>query len=317
MPEALSGKVAVVTGGGRGVGRAIVETLAGRGMAVAVVGRSSVEIESAADAARELSGAALAVRADVTDAAAVERMATEVLEALGPVDLLVNNAARAQAVGPPWTVDPASWWADVEVNLRGTFLCSHAMLPSMIERRAGRIVNVTTLAAAQPYPFASAYACSKAAVLHFTDSLALAAAPHGVSVFAISPGLVQTRLLDEMVNSPAGKQWLPEFEDRTDFVPATAAGRLVADLASGIADRLTGRFIHVSDDLAALVAKADEIIAADIRTLRLPTEPRSLLASSWTAGARLARPASRQVASDRIGSLAHYHGTAAADSPLA
>ena len=141
----------------------------------------------------------------------------------------------------------------------------------MIERRTGRIVNVTSLAAAIPYPFVSGYASAKAAVLRFTDSLAAAAAPHGISVFAISPGLVDTKLLDGMTNSAAGKQWLPEFAARTDWVPATAAGRLVAELASGIADELTGRFIHVSDDLGELVAQADQIVAADIRILRLPT----------------------------------------------
>jgi NAD(P)-dependent dehydrogenase (short-subunit alcohol dehydrogenase family) len=267
----LEGQVAIVTGGGRGVGRGIVEALAVRGMAVAVVGRSLAEIEEVAAGARNVAGAALAVDADVTDRASVERMVSRVSDLLGPIALLVNNAGRAQGVGPPWTVDPDNWWADVEVNLRGTFLCSHAVLQSMVERSAGRIVNVATLAAAIPYPFASAYASSKAAVLRFTDSLAVALAPHGISVFAISPGLVQTRLLDEMTKTPEGREWLPEFVDRTDYVPASLAGRLVADLASGIADRLTGRFIHVSDNLADLAEHADEIVEGDIRILRLPT----------------------------------------------
>ncbi len=267
----LAGQVAVVTGGGRGVGRGIVEALAERGMSVAVVGRSFAEIDVVAAAAREVAGAALAVEADVTDRVAVEKMVSRVLDELGPIDLLVNNAGRAQAVGPPWTVDPESWWADVEVNLRGTFLCTHSAMQSMVERRAGRIVNVATLAAAAPYPFVSGYACSKAAVLRFTDSLAVAAATFGISAFAISPGLVNTKLLDEMTKSPEGKKWLPEFGQRTDWVPPAAAGQLVALLASGIADRLTGRFVHVSDDLNQLIAQADEIIAADIRILRLPT----------------------------------------------
>jgi NAD(P)-dependent dehydrogenase (short-subunit alcohol dehydrogenase family) len=200
-------------------------------------------------------------------------MAARVTEELGPVDLLVNNAGRAQALGPPWDVDPDDWWADVEVNLRGPFLCAHALLPSMVERRTGRIVNVTSLAGAITYPYASAYACSKAAALRLTDSLAAAVAPHGISVFAISPGLVQTRLLNELANSPAGREWLPEFQERTDYVPAEAAGRLVAALASGTADELSGRFIHVSDDLMQLVAAAEEIVARDLRVLTLPMQP--------------------------------------------
>jgi NAD(P)-dependent dehydrogenase (short-subunit alcohol dehydrogenase family) len=267
----LVGQVAVVTGGGRGVGRGIVEVLAAHGMHVAVVGRSAVEIEEVAEIARDVSGGALAVAADVTDRTAVESMVSRVSQALGPISLLVNNAGRAQSVGPPWLVDPEDWWSDVEVNLRGSFLCTHAVLQSMVERRAGRIVNLVTLAAAISYPFASAYASSKAAVLRFTDSLAIAVAPYGISVFAISPGLVKTRLLDEMTKSPAGREWLPEFEDRTDYVPASLTGQLVANLASGVADRLTGRFIHVSDDLADLVAHSDAIVEADIRKLRLPT----------------------------------------------
>jgi NAD(P)-dependent dehydrogenase (short-subunit alcohol dehydrogenase family) len=272
-PESLAGRVAVVTGGGRGVGLAIVEALSDAGMAVAVLGRSTTEIEAAAAAVRDRGVPGLAVTADVTDRRAVEAMATRVSAQLGPVDLLVNNAGRAQSVGPPWEADPDDWWADVEVNLRGPFLCAHALLPSMVERRAGRIVNVTSLAGAITYPFASAYACSKAATLRFTDSLAAAAAPHGISVFAISPGLVHTRLLDELANSPGGREWLPEFQERTDYVPASAAARLVAALASGVADELTGRFIHVSDDLTELVASAGEIVELDLRVLRLPMHP--------------------------------------------
>src|SRR5262249_42459055 len=161
----LLGQVAIVTGGGRGVGRGIVEVLASRRAAVAVVGRSVAEIDDVAAQARHLSGAAVAIEADVTDGEAVARMVARATAELGTVTLLVNNAGRAQGVGPPWEVDPENWWADVEVNLLGTFLCTHAVMPSMVERGVGRIVNVVSLAAAIPYPYASAYASSKAAVL--------------------------------------------------------------------------------------------------------------------------------------------------------
>jgi len=270
MSDVLSGQVAIVTGGGRGVGLGIVEALAGQGMSIAVVGRSAGEIESAAATVTARNVPALAVAADVTDWSSVAEMVARVEHKLGPVDLLVNNAGRAHAIGPPWELDPDDWWRDVEVNLRGTFLASRAVLPSMVARGSGRIVNVATLAAAQPYPYASGYASSKAAVLRFTDSLAAASAEHGICTFAISPGLVRTHLLDDMANSAAAKKWLPEFQSRDDYVPSSAAGALVAALASGIADSLSGRFIHVSDDLVTLVAQAERIVERNLRQLCLP-----------------------------------------------
>jgi NAD(P)-dependent dehydrogenase (short-subunit alcohol dehydrogenase family) len=268
----LAGQVAVVTGGGRGVGLGIVETLAATGMSVAVLGRSVREIEDAAATAREQgAAAALALSTDVTSRSAVEHAVSEILGRLGSIDLLVNNAGRARAVGLPWEVDPDNWWADVEVNLRGSFLCARTVLPSMIERGSGRIINVATLAAGGPFPYASAYSGSKAAVLNLTESLAAVVGSQGVSVFAISPGLVRTSLLDDLANSEAGRRWLPEFQERPaeDYVTPADAGRLVAELASGTADALSGRFIHVSDDLATLVARAQDIAGGDERVLRI------------------------------------------------
>ena len=272
-PAALDGQVAIVTGGGRGVGRGIVQSLAQAGMSVAIVGRTPAEIEQAARAARRSGVPAVAIAADVTQGDDVERVVSQVVGELGGVDLLVNNAGRAQAIGPPWECAADEWWADVECNLRGTFLCSQESLKVMVPRRRGRIVNVVTLAAATPFPFASAYASAKAAVMRFTDSLAVAAADHGISAFAISPGLVRTRLLDELANSPAGRQWSPELSARApeDYVGPDAAGALVVRLATGVADALSGRFIHVSDDLDDLVAHADEIAQQDLRALRLVT----------------------------------------------
>ena len=267
----LADQVGVVTGGGRGVGRGIVEALAGAGMSVGVLGRSGREIESAAEAARRQGVSAVAIPTDVTTRSEVEDAIAEVLRRFGSIDLLVNNAGRAQAVGPPWETDPESWWADVEVNLRGTFLCARAVLPSMVERRRGRIVNVVTLAAGGPFPFASAYASSKAAVMNLTASLSAATQTYDVSVFAISPGLVRTSLLDDLANSAEGRRWLPEFQARPaeEYVTPQVAGQLVAEIACGRIDRLSGRFIHVSDDLTELVAAAEDIVEHDRRVLRI------------------------------------------------
>jgi NAD(P)-dependent dehydrogenase (short-subunit alcohol dehydrogenase family) len=267
----LAGQVAVITGGGSGVGRGVVDVLAQAGMSVAVIGRSRGTIETAAAAARRHGAAAVAIPADVTNVHDVETMTGEVLRRFGAIDVLVNNAGRARAVGPPWEADPEDWWSDVEVNLRGTFLCSRAALRGMIARGRGRIVNVTSLAAGGPFPYASGYAGSKAAVLHLTESLAVATRAAGLAVFAMSPGLVRTSLLGDLADSPQGRRWIPELEARpaSDYVSAAAAGRLVAALASGAFDRLSGRFVHVSDDLDELIARTDQILSEDRRVLRM------------------------------------------------
>jgi NAD(P)-dependent dehydrogenase (short-subunit alcohol dehydrogenase family) len=141
-PAALAGQVAIVTGGGRGVGLGIVQSLARAGMSVAIVARTQAEIEQAAEAARHSGVSALAIAADDTQEVDVAGMVAQVVSELGSVDLMVNNAGRAQAVGPPWECEPDEWWADVECNLRGTFLCSHASLKVMVAHGHGRVVNV-------------------------------------------------------------------------------------------------------------------------------------------------------------------------------
>jgi NAD(P)-dependent dehydrogenase (short-subunit alcohol dehydrogenase family) len=239
-------------------------------MSIAVLGRSAGQGEDAAAAARDRGApSALAVPTDVTSPKAVAAAVDEILASLGAIDLLVNNAGRAHAVGPIWEVDPDDWWSDVEVNLRGTHLCSRAVLPSMIERGRGRIVNVVTLAANGPFPYASAYSGSKAAVLNLTESLAASVWGNGVFVFAISPGLVRTSLLDDLANSEQGRRWLPELQAREDYVAPAATGRLIEQIATGVADGLSGRFIHVSDDLTEVVARADTITARVERVLRM------------------------------------------------
>src|SRR5215211_2695960 len=117
-------------------------------------------------------GRAIALSVDVTDHAGVEQAVARTERELGPVTLLVNNAAVATPVGPAWEVDPDAWWRTVEVNLRGPFVCARAVLPGMLSRRAGRIVNIVAVAAFNTAPFMSAYAASKAGLISFTEDLA-------------------------------------------------------------------------------------------------------------------------------------------------
>ena len=153
--------MAIVTGAGRGVGRVIATSLALNGWAVACAARTSDEVVKVVDAISHAGGSGLAIEADVVVPADVERMVKATVAELGTPVLLVNNAGTGVAVGPLWEVDPDAWWRDVEVSLRGTFLCSRAVLPGMIERREGRIINVASYSAIKASPYHSGYAAAK------------------------------------------------------------------------------------------------------------------------------------------------------------
>lgn len=267
----LSGQVTIVTGGGRGIGRAIALRLVAAGAWVAVVARTSAQIAETAALITAAGGRCLPLIADVTDRGAVEALVRRVIAELGAVDLLVNNAGSHTAIGNLWEVDPDRWWADVESNLRGPFLCCRTVLPGMIARRRGRIVTVASWAALEPRPHSTAYASAKAAVLRLTDSLAVAVAAHGVSLFAIHPGGVRTELTEQIMASDAGRAAYPHWA-QLDWAPPERAAELVAFLASGRADALSGRYFDAADDLAALIARAHTIVRDDLHTLRLRRE---------------------------------------------
>jgi NAD(P)-dependent dehydrogenase (short-subunit alcohol dehydrogenase family) len=260
----LAGQVAVVTGGGRGVGRELALALGDAGMAVAVVARSNDEVERVAG---ELARGH-AVAADVADQVAVEAAAAEIERELGPPDLLVNNAGTHSKPAPPWEADPGEWWLDLETSLLGTFLWSRAVVPGMLARGRGRVVNVSSYAGTRPSPYQSGYAAAKAAVLSFTESLASALSDTPVRAFAITPGFVDTELTRELRGSEAGRRWLPELASASE-VPPERVRALVMRLASGEADALHGRFLHALDDLDDLLRRADELERDDLYVMRL------------------------------------------------
>jgi NAD(P)-dependent dehydrogenase (short-subunit alcohol dehydrogenase family) len=267
----LSGQVALVTGGGRGLGRKFAQAMADAGASVMLVARSSDQLDDTVRLIAETGGQAMAYPGDVTDGLFVENIVNEVEKRLGHIDILVNNAGIAPPVGPLWETDPEVWWRNIEVNLWGPLLFSRYTLPNMISRRSGRIINIASVAGLSGIPNFSAYVTCKTTLIRFSETLSLEAREHGVSVFAISPGTVRTSM-SEGGMSPEGLKWLPWmakiFEDGRD-VPPDLTVNLLLQLASGRADALSGCYIHITDNLNELIKREEEIQQAGAYRLRL------------------------------------------------
>ncbi len=241
---------ALVTGGGRGLGRAIAASLKADGWTVGITGRDAAVLEQAVAAG----DADLALPGDATDKDAVAAAVARV-----EPDLLVANAGRFATGGPLWESDPDDWWRDVEVNLRGVQLALWAALPGMVARGSGRVVALGSGFGNTAAAHGSGYGLSKAAVHRLVESVALELAGTGVSAFTVSPGRART---DMTLAFPPGFTGAnPAFLEPPagGWAPPEAVASLVARLATGELDALTGRFLHISTDLAAaLSATGDE-----------------------------------------------------------
>jgi 3-oxoacyl-[acyl-carrier protein] reductase len=249
----LTGQVALVTGGGRGIGALIARELANAGARVAVAARTTAQVE---EVAREIGG--LAVELDVTDPAAVERAVAETERELGPIDLLAANAGIGSGDAELWESEPAEWWRTHEVNVLGVYLSARALIPRMLERGRGRIVVTGSGAGYLPGASNTGYTSSKAAANRLAETLANALEDTPVRVFLISPGLVRTEMTEG------------SFADDAPWTPPELAPRLVRVLASGRADALAGRYIHAEhDDIEDLIRRADEIRENDLNAIRL------------------------------------------------
>jgi NAD(P)-dependent dehydrogenase (short-subunit alcohol dehydrogenase family) len=259
---------AIVTGGGRGIGRAIASALGAAGFSVAVLARSEEQLAETEAKLVEKGVSALALAVDVRDAAAVGEAARRAEEALGPVSVLVNNAGAGRALGPLWSVDAEEWWDDVEISLRGAFNACRAVLPSMLTRRRGRIINIASYVAIRPSPYQTGYAAGKAALVNLTESLAASLADQGIQAFAFSPGYVETEMTRHIRESEAGRRWLPEV-GTGPVLDAEDGARFVAALALGRGDILSGRFLHALDDLNEAVRRAAEVESLDLYAPRL------------------------------------------------
>lgn len=236
MQQDLSGKIAVVTGAGRGLGKAIADVLAGRGAHVVVTDRTLKPAEEAADVVRARGERASPIAFDVAEQRQVEEAFRKIREAYDRVDILINNAGIGDFVSFP-EISPEKWDRMINIHLKGSFNCCQAVLAGMKEQKYGKIVNVSSVAGKRGDFIGNAhYTAAKAGIIGLTKSLALYAAPFGINVNAIAPGLVATELSDEMSNEmkattisriPAGRLGRPEEIAR-------AAAFLVSEDASYI-----------------------------------------------------------------------------------
>lgn len=210
----LQGKIALITGGGTGIGRAIAEVFAKEGAKVAVSGRRNKPLETLAHAIGEQ---ALAVQADVTEEASVKQMVATVINQWGGIDILVNNAAVITSRTALMDTPTEDWDKMTEINVRGIFLVCKAALPHMIEQGAGAIINIASVAGHRGQPANSAYSTTKGAVMNLTRSIAVDYGPRGIRCNSISPALVRTEMAETRLkpgdnwDKRAAKEWIPHY----------------------------------------------------------------------------------------------------------
>jgi meso-butanediol dehydrogenase / (S,S)-butanediol dehydrogenase / diacetyl reductase len=239
----LDGRVAVVTGGARGIGRAIVDALAARGANVVV-----------ADLDPDMAGDAEAVRVDVTDEGSVRDLMRDVIERHGQLDILVNNAGVSRSVAFV-DIDEAEWDRVFAVNVKGVYLACRAVVPHMMQRRYGKIVNISSMVGKEAIPLFVHYSASKFAVLGLTQGLAKEMAPYDVNVNAVCPGVVRTPLWEPLLDQLSETKGITRDEAFDEFVSGIPLGRpqepedigeVVAFLASDRARNMTGQGINVT-----------------------------------------------------------------------
>jgi len=277
----LAGSTALVTGGGRGVGRVLASALAAAGSHVGLIARSGPELDQSVTRIRDQGGVAHSAVADIRDPEATRSAVQKLRRQLGPVDLLINNAGIWGPVGPTWEVPEADWWHAVEINLRGVGLCSREVLPEMIERRQGRIVNITSRAGVYRWPWATAYSVSKAAVVKLTENLAEETGRHHVHVFSVDPGLLRIGLSDPAyaetasTDTPVGlmHSWVRREIAAGRGAEPEQAIEIVLRIAAGEADELSGRHISAHDDFEAMLSSGAGLREDDLHVLRVQRLP--------------------------------------------
>ena len=270
-PKRLDGKVVLITGGGRGIGQAIARAYAAEGAKLALAARTDSELQETAAAIRDQHGSdVITVIADVTDRAQVENAVAQTRQRYGVIDVLVNNAGNTGQIGPLWTLDPDRWANTIAVHVLGTYYGCRAAIPAMLERGRGRIVNMSGVGG----PNDTSYDAAKTAIVNLTENLSVELAGTGITVNAISPGSIHTRMWEE-VRDMAREAGDTELYEKGVVVTSGGgasierAAQLAVMLGSDDCGNLSGRLIRAAlDTFEDIPANVDAIMASDAYLLR-------------------------------------------------
>ena len=261
--------MALITGAGRGIGRAIALAYAREGAQLAMAARSADELQASAQEAQALGAEIHVIPTDVTDQGQVDEMVRRTLDRYSRIDILVNNAGVAGPVGPLQDNDVSHWIHTIQVNVIGVYLCCQAVLPAMLARNQGKIINMSGVGG----PGTSAYAASKAALIDLTEKLSGELAGTNIQVNAVSPGSINTRMWEELRDGAAavGDARLVELSQRVlsgGGASMERAAELAVFLAGETSGALSGRLIRATDDFSSLPAMIPEIMVSDTYTMR-------------------------------------------------
>jgi 3-oxoacyl-[acyl-carrier protein] reductase len=248
----LKDKTAIITGAGRGIGKRLAIAFAAVGAKVGLVSRTPAQLNVTHMEIAHAGGASLAAPADVADYTQVEKAVEQVRGEFGPIEILVNAAGVQGPIGATACVDPLAWNEVIQINLLGVFHCCRAVLPEMIGRRSGKIINVSGGGASNGRPFFSGYAASKAGLVRFTETLAQEVAEHNIQVNALAPGATYTAMTDQVLEAgeKAGEKALEEarYTRLTRGVPPEKQIALALFLVSPRSNHVSGKLISVHDD---------------------------------------------------------------------